>query len=68
MVISDPIVINKELENSEDCIPSVIDPHLGADENMDDQESAEDLLGIRPKALSSPDFMASYKPAHDPDR
>jgi len=66
--ITDPIVINKELENSEDCIPSVIDPHLGADENIDDQESAEDLLGIRPKALSSPDFMASYKPAHDPDR
>jgi len=68
--IADPIVINKEFENSEDCIPGVIDPHLETEENVvdDDQESAENLLGIRPKALSSPDFMASYKPAHDPDR
>merc|ERR1712008_74124 len=54
---SDPIVINKEFESSEDCV-QLIDTHS---ENDDINHGADDLLGIRPKALSSPDFMKPYK-------
>jgi len=59
-----PIVINKEFENSEDCI-HITDPHT---ETNDINEGADDLLGFRPKALSSPESMKSYKPPHDPER
>ena len=65
LIISDPpIVINKEFENSEDCI-HITDPNTETD---DINEGADDLLGFRPKALSSPESMKLYKPPHDPER
>ena len=69
-IIPDPIVINKVFANSEDCIQDVIDPHLETEKNVENYQDGanEDSIGIRIRALSTPDFMASYKPAHDPDR